>query len=56
MVSPCKGDVYKRQIQGGSGNIEYLAVVQKGGEAAYLPEIAAVVQQAFAQAKKEKTK
>ena len=43
-------------IQGGSGNIEYLAVVQKGGEAAYLPEIAAVVQQAFAQAKKEKTK
>ena len=42
-------------IQGGSGNIEYLAVVQKGGEAAYLPEIAAVVQQAFAQAKKEKT-
>ena len=43
-------------IQGGSGNIEYLTVVQKGGEAAYLPEIAAVVQQAFAQAKKEKTK
>ena len=43
-------------IRGGSGNVEYLAAVQKGGETAYVPDAAAVVQQAFTQAKKEKTK
>lgn len=43
-------------IRGGSGNVEYLAAVKKGGETAYVPDAAAVVQQAFTQAKKEKTK
>ncbi len=43
-------------IQGGSGNVEYLAAVRKGSAEGILPDIAAVVQQAFAQAKKEKAK
>lgn len=43
-------------IQGGSGNVEYLAAVRKGSAEGILPDIVAVVQQAFAQAKKEKAK
>ena len=43
-------------IQGGSENVEYLAAVRKGSAEGILPDIAAVVQQAFAQAKKEKAK
>lgn len=43
-------------IQGGSGNVEYLAAVRKGSAEGILPDIPAVVQQAFAQAKKEKAK
>ncbi len=43
-------------IQGGSGNVEYLAAVRKGSAEGILPDISAVVQQAFAQAKKEKAK
>lgn len=43
-------------IQGGSGNVEYLAAVRKGSAEGILLDIAAVVQQAFAQAKKEKAK
>ncbi len=43
-------------IQGGSGNVEYLAAVRKGRAEGILPDISAVVQQAFAQAKKEKAK
>ena len=42
-------------IQGGSGNVEYLAVVQRSAEAGIVPDAAAVVEAAFQQAKKEKT-
>lgn len=42
-------------IQGGSGNVEYLAVVQKSAEDAGTLDVTTVVDAAFAQAKKEKT-
>lgn len=42
-------------IQGGSGNVEYLAVVEKGGVPSELPDFPAVVAAAMAQRKKEKT-
>lgn len=43
-------------IQGGSGNIEYLAVVKKDKAEGFFPDIAAVVEYAFSQLKKEKAK
>ena len=42
-------------IQGGSGNVEYLAAVEKGAAETVLPDIAELAATAFAAAKKEKT-
>ncbi|MGN1403480.1 MAG: TlyA family RNA methyltransferase [Ruminococcus sp.] len=42
-------------IQGGSGNVEYLAAVEKGAAETVLPDIAELAAAAFAAAKKEKT-